>query len=194
MNKEKIYWAKSIILSYRYLERMCGALDKQIKQIASNSFYQTSFFEKVNSVHNVSREIIDLSQRKLDYINIKVLVEKILSSINEKLSKVLIFKYIQCLKNEQITSVLKISERTMFRRINKAFIDVAIKMEEFVFNKEKMEIKFICDSFIGCIFKKLQTKENNNKAPIFAENCNNGVYEKQYKYDTYLGAKNIKMA
>jgi len=194
MDKEKNDWAKCMIVSYRYLERMCKAIDKQIEQVACYSFFQTSNFDQINSVHNVSKKIIALSQRKIDYINIKVLVEKVLESMDKKLSKILILKYIHNLKNSQLISLLKINERTMFRKINTAFDVFAKKMQEFGFSKEKLELVYFSDEFIGSVYKKIKSQTRVSEKTNDLINIKSVVLSNISSFDTFLTSKNTKMA
>ena len=159
MNKNQIYWAKSVILSYGHLERICNAIDKQIDRLACNSCIGSTSWSNIYSVSNVSNKIIELTQNKIDYINIKVLVEKVLESINKKFSKILILKYIQNLKTADVAKVLKVSDRTLFRNANKAFAEFADKMSVFGFTSEKMEVKYLSDGLIGALYKKIKSED-----------------------------------
>ena len=185
MNKEQVNWAKCVIMSYRYLERMCGAIDKQIEMLATRSYISSSAWEQLNSVHNVSKKIIDLSQKKIDYINLKVLTEKILESMNKNLSKILILKHIKNVKASEISAVLKITDRTLFRKINSALEEFAKFMLKFGFSYEKMEIMHIKDDFIGSIYNRIV---NDNIR--FSNKTNKTEFIKNYKLNACFAGKN----
>ena len=190
MNNENVIWAKSVILSYRYFEKICNAIDKSIEHMACNSFFNSTLWAPINSIHNVSKRIIDMSQTKLEYINLKVLTNKILENMDNKLSKVLILKYIHNLKATEVADLLKINIRTFFRKLNKALSQFGSMMNKYGYNKEKMEIKFFNDDLIGSIYKKLLQETEKNEKKVKKVALNNKVLSNKLEIENYLITKN----
>lgn len=115
---QKHIWGKTLLTVYRYLERIADAIDNIIEK---QGLQHTSMLGSDALTHNtlaLANKIIDLSERKVKLINIKLLVEKALSTINEKGAKILIMKYFDNASCEDILSALSLSRRTYFRRIN----------------------------------------------------------------------------
>ncbi len=115
---QKHIWGKTLLTVYRYLERIADAIDNIIEK---QGLQHTSMLGSDALTHNtlaLANKIIDLSERKVKLINIKLLVEKALSTINEKGAKILIMKYFDNASCEEILSALSLSRRTYFRRIN----------------------------------------------------------------------------
>ena len=75
MTTKQKNWGKTILSSYNYLQRLCSSIDKLIEDTAVNSYYSYSFIDSRNSITNISSKIINLSNRKIDYINLKILIE-----------------------------------------------------------------------------------------------------------------------
>lgn len=113
-------WGKTILTIYRYLERIAGAIDKLVERQALNSYYYFKENTQNNGVLNVAEKIIELSERKVRLINIKVLTEESLKKCDRKLAELLIYRYIDGDRSEDIAKRLDLSERTYFRRLNQA--------------------------------------------------------------------------
>lgn len=114
---EEIIWTKTILKVYRYLERISGAIDKIVLRcgLGSGNFNtQTLYY---NNVLSISQKIIDLSERKVTLINLKVLTESILKKLKVEDSRILIEKYVDGRKYKDISSRNQISLRTVYRRI-----------------------------------------------------------------------------
>ena len=80
INNQKL-WSKAILSSYNYLERLCNSIDKLVENMAVNSYFSTNLKYGANSVEDLSKKIINLSNRKIDYINLKVLTEQALKQM-----------------------------------------------------------------------------------------------------------------
>ena len=113
-------WGKTILTIYKYLERIAGAIDKLVERQALNSYYYFKENTQNNGVLNVAEKIIELSERKVRLINIKVLTEESLKKCEKKLAELLIYRYIDGDRSEDIAKRLALSERTYFRRLNQA--------------------------------------------------------------------------
>lgn len=113
-------WSKTILGVYRYLPRVSYAFDRLVKTRAYNSGYCTSYNTSFNNVLNVTSTILDLTERKITLINLKLLTEKALKSMDNKLARMLISKFIDGKKSTEIAEKFKICLRTYFRKINLA--------------------------------------------------------------------------
>lgn len=158
MNNKQQIWAKTILVAYKYLNTMCGAIDRLVETTAKNSFYVGGIWHNESSVLNISEKILKLADRKIDYINLKVLVEKILKAMPEKLAKVLILKYIKQIKTDDIIDVCNMSIRSYYRRQSKAIESFAEHMKRLGFYSEKIEETFLNDMFIRSIYEEVLSR------------------------------------
>lgn len=117
---EELTWTKTILSAYRYLDRICGAIDKICLQSSLNSKNITRQNYHTNNVYAVTQKIIDLSQRKITLINLKVLIESCLSEIGKESAIILIETYFDGLKKREIAEKKRLSLRTVFRKIENA--------------------------------------------------------------------------
>ena len=152
MKTNKIIWAKTMLFAYKYLEAMCNSIDKIIGSIATGSFYHGGAWDDSKNCYNISRKIIRLSDKKIDYINLKVIIEKALNNIDKTYAKILILRNIKELSVATICSLLNFSERTFFRKINLAERSFMCEIEKLGFNIYNLEIKYLCDEFIRSIY------------------------------------------
>lgn len=113
---ESKIWSKTLLSIYRHLEPLTKNIDKIVSAQSANSFYGK------DDVFSISNRIIEMTEKKILLINIRVLVDEALLSMDKEYAKVLILRYLDGCSNEQIKEVLEIPERTMFRRFDKATI------------------------------------------------------------------------
>ena len=173
MTSNKKIWSKTLLSSYNYLGRLCDSIDKIIEKTAVNSYYCFSFQNSENSIENISKKIINFSKRKIDYINLKVIIEKALKSIPKISAKLLILKFIQKLSIERACELLNITLRSSYRRLNNALDEFCASLTTFGFTIEKLEVNYSTDPFISSIFKLIK---NNNylieeKAEVITKDC-----------------------
>lgn len=113
-------WAKTILTAYKYLERICDAIDNMVESNAVNSFYTSGLTFNENSVTQVADRIIALSERKVTLINLKVLIEEAFLVCGQTGREILIEKYIDGDKAKDIAERRNLSMRTYFRRLDQS--------------------------------------------------------------------------
>ncbi len=151
---EQIIWAKTILKVYRYIDKAIILLDKAVEKLSLRPDLTAT---------DVTNRLLNLTERKVNLINLKLIVEKVLASCSVKHLRVLSLKYIQDLKSDEIAEHFNKSRRTIFRLINDAFNEFVKKMlgfgfcSNFLYKHLKTE-KWILMQF-GKEYLKLQTKE-----------------------------------
>lgn len=113
-------WAKTILTAYRFLERIAGAIDKIIEKKALASSYMMGSEILTNNTLALTDKIIELSQRKVKLINIKVLVQQALKALDTDSARLLIKKYIEKQPIPSIMQQFSLARRTYFRKIEQA--------------------------------------------------------------------------
>ncbi len=117
--KENV-WTKTILSCYRYLERVCSSIDKLVESKALASFYVCSSNFSSSNVINVADKLIELSERKKTLINLKVLTTKVLKKCDRLHAQILIERYIEKDKSDEIALRHNIPIRSYFRKIYSA--------------------------------------------------------------------------
>lgn len=110
-------WGKTVLSVYNYLERITGAIDRVVKSRAVNAGYYSSMNCSYNDIYSVSEHILNLTERKVKLINLKVLCEEILGSIKEEYARILISTYIDRRKAVDSAKLMDMSIRSFFRKI-----------------------------------------------------------------------------
>ncbi len=159
MTTNQKIWSKALLSSYNYLGRLCDSIDNLIEKTAVNSYYAFSFINSENSIENISKKIIYYSNRKIDYINLKIIIERALKSISKLSAKYLILRYIHKMSVEKACEILNISSRSSYRKLNSALSEFSGVLSSYGFNVEKLELEYSSDPFIGSIYK-LVSKNN----------------------------------
>lgn len=117
---ENHIWAKTILTSYRYLERLADAIDSMIENRGLNSRVVNESNYALNNIYYLADKLIELGERKIKLINLKVLTEDCLKKCGDNFAKILIAKYIDQKTNGEAAKLLNLAQRTYFRRLNDA--------------------------------------------------------------------------
>lgn len=157
--KNELCWTKTILTVYRYLERICGAIDKIVMQSAlgsSNIVGQNYFY---NNTLTVSQKIIDLSERKVTLINLKILIEDTLAEINSQDAQLLIVKYLDGKDNSQILETLDMSKRSFFRKLPLAEMSFKRKLTSKGYNDIKLKNMLGKEAWINNVYNTIAEKD-----------------------------------
>lgn len=149
-------WTKTILTVYKYLDRIADAIDKLIERQALNSYYDGYVND---GVIDIADKIIELSERKVKLINIKVLAENTLKKMEESSAQLLIEKYIDNDKGEVIAERHKLSTRTYFRRQKQAEDAFTAYMALQGFTESKLSKYISEESWIMEVYNNFKTKE-----------------------------------
>lgn len=159
--KNDLLWTETILTVYRYLERISGAIDKIIMQraLASSNIVGQNYF--YNNTYSVSQRIIDLSERKITLINLKVLIEDTLCKIDPKEAKILIFKYVDKLKSREIAPKMGIALRSVFRKLESAEQSFKSELIASGYNDIKLKDMLKDEVWINQTYNALAKKDEN---------------------------------
>lgn len=133
-----IYDSEAIIKIYRLLNKKCEAIDRFINNHAL--YFGTNSYE-FGSV-DVCNNILDLMARKNQLINLKIIVDSAINALSEKDKQVLFIKMNYNLSMEEICGILNLKERTAFRRIEHAFINLAEALNNSKYSNRLEKILF----------------------------------------------------
>lgn len=137
--KNNTNWSKTILGVYRYLPRVTYAYDNLVKSRAYNSNATNSFLLGFNDIMKVANSIIDLTERKNNLINLKVITDNMLRHIDLQSAKILVMKFIDGKKSNEIASLLHLGKRTYFRKLNYALESFASMLTRFNYTDSRLE-------------------------------------------------------
>lgn len=150
--------AKTAFVAYRFLDKLCYSVDQIIKNRAVNSFYVSSKKPFENSVWEVSQNIIDLIDKKIGLINLKILVEKILHDLPSRFARLLIMRYIDGQKMDFILNRLQISERTFSRNTTQALKLSLMFMKSYGFEENNLFNLIKSDKWLLGVYNVLSAR------------------------------------
>lgn len=153
MKIEEKNWSKTLLSTYGHIETICDAIDKTILSYGIGSGTGGGDTEYVAS------KMISLMDRKKFLINIKVLVDSCLYSMDNDYSKVLVLKFVDKIDSKMASEAMKISSRTYFRKINLALEMFWSKMSELGYSVLSLQKIFCNESWIMEIFKSYNKKK-----------------------------------
>ena len=132
-------WAKTTLFSYPYLVKLADSIDRMVERKALYSFHVTSSNFSSNNVYDLANKLIELSERKIVLINLKVLVETALKNCCKEDAKLLVAKYIARKKSNEICERLNIPLRTYFRKVSIAENKFERELHKLGFPPSKLE-------------------------------------------------------
>ncbi len=160
-------WAKTMLTVQRHLDRVTRALDKIILKKAVSSAFVTSKNLMEQSCERISKYIINLSQSKINLINLNTICVKSLKGIDKTSAKILILKHIDGKQSGEIASLLGLSNRTYFRRLNLAYEKIESWLLANGFSSSFFEQKYACEGWIMEVYNKnLEFFENPKQSEI----------------------------
>ena len=127
-----VYDSETLVRIYKLLRKKCEAIDKFIKNHALYFGPCTAEYGALDVCNN----IIELMTRKNQLINLKIIIDTAIKTLDEKDKKILFIKMNYNLQMNEICGILELKERTAFRRIEKAFENLADAL-----NKSKYYLK-----------------------------------------------------
>lgn len=154
---QKNIWAKTILTSYRFLEKVADSIDRLVETKALNSFYMSGQNFSKNNVYVITESLINLSERKKKLINIKLLTEKALQNCQKDYAQILIERYIDGDKAKEISLRHELSMRTYFRRLNSAETQFLCLLSQYGFNENYLQNYLLTEKWILDIYSKFAT-------------------------------------
>lgn len=145
-------WSKTILSVYKYLEALANSIDDLIlKKSINSAFYNNG---RYNSCYDCANKIMQLTERKVNLINIKVMVDNTLLKMPLKYRQLLALAYIDNVKSEEIAEIMHVSVRTFFRRKNEALSSFAKNLTMQGFTKLKLEDMFCGEHWLKNLYDK----------------------------------------
>ncbi|HEY8443790.1 MAG TPA: sigma-70 region 4 domain-containing protein [Clostridia bacterium] len=107
---------KAMLDCYKHIDKLADALDKRVTDIAlKSSGFDGSFLPASHYV----RAITDLTNQKIDLINIKVVIMDMIKSLPYRYRIAARYRYIENLKIREIARFLGVSSRSVFRLLER---------------------------------------------------------------------------
>lgn len=159
-------WCKTILTAYNNLEKMTEAIDKLVDKRAINSFYMGSSYFSINNISYVADKIIELTDRKIRLINLKFIVDSVLKQCDAKHTEILIEKYMDNDKAQEIAQRHNLSMRTYFRRLVSAENEFLSYLSVMGYDDKKLSQYISTEKWINQIYRKFLMQESEDCSEI----------------------------
>lgn len=165
-------WAKTMLTVQRHLEKVTKALDHVIYKKAIASMFVNSKNLHENSGEAVSKFIINLMDSKINLINLNTICVNGLKKIDKTCAKILILKHIDGRTSNDIAKLLGLSDRTYFRRLNKAYEEFENYLRGNNFTDEYFIKRYSSEGWIMEVHDKCLEffESGNSENEIFSSN------------------------
>ena len=166
-------WARTMLTVQRHLGKVTKALDEVVMKRALSSAFVTTKNLMEQSSENVSNFIINISESKVNLINLNTICVNALKGIDKTSAKILILKHIDNKSGAEISKLIGLSDRTYYRRLNSAYENFAKWLSKNSFTPEYFFNHFSKEGWImEAYYINKEFFDNNNKETekIFIEN------------------------
>ncbi len=163
---KNIIWAKTTLTVYRYIDRICDSIDKMVETKALGSFYVYSSNFAESSVINIADKLINLGERKKTLINLKVLICDALKKCDKVNAQILIEKYIDGDKSNDIAERHGLAQRSYFRKLTSAEGDFLQQMEKLGYNEDKLSSFLAGEKWIYEVYSRFLKDNGENNVHI----------------------------
>lgn len=161
---KQILWSKTILSAYRYLERIVSAIDKLVIKEAMGSISSNSLIYSLKSAEAITSKILDYTEKKVALINVKVLIEKALYSMKREQALILVKKYINCQKTNEIISEIGCPRRSFYRKLDSATKTFSYVVKMMGFSEQRLDEMLSDQKWLMKIYNKFELEQ-------IAENC-----------------------
>ena len=144
-------WSKTILQVYKFLPRIVHTYDRLIESKAINSQYTNGYNINYFGTEAVTKAIIDLSQRKITLINLKLIIEKALKSMRPSMARILILKFVDGKKCVNLANYFNVCLRTVFRKLNSALASFSLALKRLGYDESKLKEMLAQEKWISSV-------------------------------------------
>lgn len=157
-------WSKTILSVYKYLEALSNSIDNLVvKKSINSAFYNNG---RYNTCYDCANKIIQLTERKINLINVKILVDDTLKLMSANQRQLLALCYMDNAKSEEIAEMMHVSIRTFFRKKNDALNSFSKNLLMQGFTREKLEDMFCGEDWLNNLYNRNKNFEDSKEFRI----------------------------
>ena len=151
-------FAKTILSAYSSLGFVADKIDVLVRRRVAAGYSGTDCV--CTSAQKQIEEIVLLMNKKANLINLKLLADEVLACMEDKSGNLLKLKYIQKTKVQDIMDQMQVSQRTFFRRLDKAEESFAKKCFARGYDQKWFEENYFDQSWIKDLYQHFYQKQN----------------------------------
>ncbi|MBQ8749767.1 MAG: sigma-70 family RNA polymerase sigma factor [Clostridia bacterium] len=163
-----LVWTDVLLESYNNLVNFADAVDRKIDILSHCNDSRLNALE-------VSNKIIDLMEKKISICNTKVLIENVINNLDKEARKLIVLKYIDKYSLEKIAISMKMTLRTIYRKMSKVREKFSKMLLLMGYTDEKLHLMYkdnlwLYNSFCSEMEKLREEQKLNIEATYLAEN------------------------
>jgi len=163
-------WVKALLYSYKVFPNLINTIDKIIKLKASSMAYYSSIYNLSKSTKDQIENVIDLSERKKNLVNIYLMISKLLDCLTYESRELAEKKFIDRYTSDELSQEYGVSVRTIYRRQNKVIEEIFSYVKKMKWSLKFIEIQVDGEEWLYERFYKLKEEYLND--------LNNASYNK----------------
>ncbi len=152
---EKKIWAKTVLQAYNYIGRICRVIDKQVLERSAMSHLNSYGYDDTIAI---TESVIDLIERKKALLILKFMVEDSVQFLDDNLRKVLVLFYFDRRTVAEISTMIKVSPRTVNRILDKAILKCFMQFEKNGFNIDSLKKYILTEPWLVGIYNSIVEK------------------------------------
>ncbi len=173
--KKMRIWSFTILTAYRNLEKVANSIDKCINTCAAASIsYDGDTLELMDAM-------LELIKRKERIINLKVVVDEVLDKLEPKEKKVLLLRFVDKVKFEDLSKELGCCSRTAFRCYDHAIWSFDRECEKCGYGPEWLSRRYENDIFVSKILDRVIEKSfatNHQESNVYMSKALDKISDK----------------
>lgn len=155
--KENI-WCNTMLVAYTALPEIVKSIEKTV-DLKVKSGFQSRHFSFGLSTEEFLNSILQLNQRKIRLINIKVLIDRVLELLPEADTAFLCLRYFERKTFQEVSERLGCSLRTVFRRNERIVRRVSAELERLGYGAEWFFKEYEDDGYIKAVVTRLESAD-----------------------------------
>jgi len=181
------YWSKSALSIYRYLFTMSNTLDRIVLENSKSS--NSALLQKYQSTQYQANKLIDLIDRKRKMVNLKVIVDNVVSRLKKEDRRIITLVYFDGVKSEKVAQIMGISLRTFFRKKANVLKEFSIILQALGYDEEFFELEYFCEKWFmsvydNCVCSGCSAEDIMNKNLV--KRMFNEITKINLNFNTYL--------
>lgn len=151
-------WIKTLISSMKTFPEIIKTIDKIIELQASTITFMSDIYSSSGSTFDQAEEIIDLSERKKNILNIYLMMQTLLKNTDREKQEFLIKKFYSKYTNEELANEYNLSVRSIYRKTEKIIDELCKKSQEKNWTLKFIESQIKNEFWLNDKFRKMKNE------------------------------------
>jgi len=148
----------SFLSIYHMVPKIVKSIDRLVFLRSTNSSYFCG--AEAGDTELQANKILSLTEKKVGFINLKLLTEEVLCEMQKDNAKLLVSRYIDMMAPKKIMQMLDLKRRTYFRHIKNAIAEFDSKITNKIAKNKSLYASLFKEEFMQDILSRVAIVEN----------------------------------